>query len=58
MSSYGLPFLPTFMEVLDYPSQTQDNKQIKLQRAKETIKKKFIPIVLRAMKTTSKINRL
>lgn len=58
MSLYGLPFPPTFMKFLDYPSQTQDNKQIKLQKTKGNDKNKCIHIVLKTMKTTFKINRL
>lgn len=58
MSLYGLSFPPTFMKFLDYPSQTQDNKQIKLQKTKGNDKKKCIHIVLKTIKTTLKIKRL
>lgn len=52
MSLHGLPFPPTFMKFLDYPSQTQDNKQIKLQKTKgnDKKKKKCIHTVLKTMK--------
>lgn len=34
MNLNSLPHQPAFMKLLDYPSQTQDSKQIKHQKTK------------------------
>lgn len=39
MNLNSLPPHPTFMKLLDYPSQTQDSKQIKHQKTKGNYKK-------------------
>jgi hypothetical protein len=42
MNLQGLPpLLSTFMKILDYPSQTQNNKQIKHQKTKGNYKKEM-----------------
>ena len=41
MVLYSFPPRPTFMKVLDYPSQPRDNKQIKPQETKGNHKKEM-----------------